>query len=82
MSKTVKWILFGLGGVIVLLVVYKMVVGNKETGVADSSAESIAKYARRTCKRWSLAEAGLNRDGATPFKNFRRARMSFRRGIG
>jgi hypothetical protein len=32
MSKTVKWILIALVGVIVLLVVYKMVAGNKETG--------------------------------------------------
>src|SRR5215203_494961 len=44
MSKTVKWILFGLGGVIVLLVVFKMMAGNKETGVKVSAE----KVSRRT----------------------------------
>jgi HlyD family secretion protein len=44
MSKTVKWILFGLVGVIVLLVVFKMVAGNKETGVKVSAE----KVTRRT----------------------------------
>jgi len=44
MSKTVKWILFGLGGVIVLLVVFKMMSGNKETGVKVSAE----KVSRRT----------------------------------
>ena len=44
MSKTVKWILFGLVGVIVLLVVFKMVAGKKETGVKVSAE----KVSRRT----------------------------------
>jgi len=44
MSKTVKWILIALVGVIVLLVVYKMVAGNKETGVKVSAE----KVSRRT----------------------------------
>src|SRR6185369_16076009 len=44
MSKTVKWILFGLVGVIVLLVVFKMVAGNKDTGVKVSTE----KASRRT----------------------------------
>lgn len=42
MSKTVKWILFSLVGVIVLLVVYKMVAGKKDVGV-KVSAEKAAK---------------------------------------
>jgi HlyD family secretion protein len=44
MSKTVKWILFGLVGVIVLLVVFKMLAGNKETGLKVSTE----KVSRRT----------------------------------
>ena len=32
MSKTVKWILFGLLGLVVLFVIVKMVTGNKDTG--------------------------------------------------
>jgi len=44
MSKTVKWILIGLVGVIVLLVVFKMMAGNKETGVKVS----VEKASRRT----------------------------------
>jgi len=44
MSKTVKWILFGLLGVIVLLVVFKMLAGNKDTGVKVSTE----KVSRRT----------------------------------
>src|SRR4026208_1985225 len=44
MSKTVKWILFGLLGVIVLLVVFKMVAGNKDEGVKVSTE----KASRRT----------------------------------
>ena len=44
MSKTVKWILFGLVGVIALLVVFKMIAGNKETGVKVSAE----KVSRRT----------------------------------
>ena len=44
MSKTVKWILIGLVGVIVLLVVFKMVAGKKETGVKVSAE----KVSRRT----------------------------------
>src|SRR5574339_476921 len=37
MSKTVKWILFGLVGVIVVLVAFKMLSGKKETGVKVST---------------------------------------------
>lgn len=44
MSKTVKWILFGLLGVIVVLVAFKMLSGNKETGVKVSAE----KVTRRT----------------------------------
>ena len=44
MSKTVKWILFGLVGVIVLLVAFKMLAGNKETGLKVSTE----KVSRRT----------------------------------
>src|SRR5215204_1659986 len=44
MSKTVKWILFGLLGVIVLLVVFKMVAGNKDEGLKVSTE----KASRRT----------------------------------
>ena len=44
MSKTVKWILFGLLGVVVLLVAFKMLSGNKETGVKVSAE----KVSRRT----------------------------------
>jgi len=44
MSKTVKWILIALVGVIVLLVVFKMVAGKKETGVKVSAE----KVSRRT----------------------------------
>ena len=44
MSKTVKWILIALVGVIVLLVVFKMLSGNKETGVKVSAE----KVSRRT----------------------------------
>jgi len=44
MSKTVKWILFSLLGVIVLLVGYKMVAGNKDEGLKVS----IEKASRRT----------------------------------
>jgi len=44
MSKTVKWILFGLVGVIVVLVAFKMLSGNKETGVKVSAE----KVSRRT----------------------------------
>ena len=44
MSKTVKWILFGLVGVVVLLVVFKMVAGNDEKG----EKVAVEKAARRT----------------------------------
>ena len=44
MSKTVKWILYSLLGVIVLLVGYKMVAGNKDEGLKVS----IEKASRRT----------------------------------
>ncbi|HEX6849453.1 MAG TPA: efflux RND transporter periplasmic adaptor subunit [Chitinophagaceae bacterium] len=44
MSKTVKWILFGLVGVIVVLVAFKMLSGKKETGVKVSAE----KVSRRT----------------------------------
>src|SRR6187401_1287414 len=44
MSKTVKWILFSLLGVIVLLVGYKMLAGNKDEGLKVS----IEKATRRT----------------------------------
>lgn len=44
MSKTVKWLLFGLLALIVLLVVYKMVAGNKDEGVKVSTE----KASRRT----------------------------------
>ena len=44
MSKTVKWILFGLLGVIVLLVAFKMLAGNKDEGLKVS----IEKATRRT----------------------------------
>ena len=44
MNKTVKWILFGLLGVIVLLVGFKMVAGNKDEGVKVSTE----KASRRT----------------------------------
>jgi HlyD family secretion protein len=44
MSKTVKWILFGLLGVIVLLVGFKMVAGNKDEGLKVSTE----KASRRT----------------------------------
>jgi len=44
MSKTVKWILFGLLGVIVLLVGFKLVAGNKDEGLKVS----IEKASRRT----------------------------------
>ena len=44
MSKTVKWILFSLLGVIVLLVGFKMLAGNKDEGLKVS----IEKASRRT----------------------------------
>ena len=44
MSKTVKWILFGLLGVIVLLVGFKLVAGNKDEGLKVS----VEKASRRT----------------------------------
>ncbi|HMK18310.1 MAG TPA: efflux RND transporter periplasmic adaptor subunit [Chitinophagaceae bacterium] len=44
MSKTVKWILFSLLGVIVLLVAFKMLAGNKDEGLKVS----IEKASRRT----------------------------------
>ena len=44
MNKTVKWILFGLLGVIILLVAYKMIAGNKEDGMKVSAE----KVTRRT----------------------------------
>ena len=44
MSKTVKWILFSLLGVIVLLVVVKMIAGNKDEGLKVSTE----KASRRT----------------------------------
>ena len=44
MSKTVKWILFGLLGLIVLLVGFKMIAGNKDEGVKVSAE----KASRRT----------------------------------
>ena len=44
MSKTVKWILFGLGGLIVVLVAFKMLSGKKETGVKVTAE----KVSRRT----------------------------------
>ena len=44
MSKTVKWLLFGLVGLIVLLVVFKMVAGNKDKGVKVA----VEKVSRRT----------------------------------
>jgi HlyD family secretion protein len=44
MSKTVKWILFGLLGVIALLVVYKMVAGKEDVGTKVSTE----KAAKRT----------------------------------
>ena len=44
MSKTVKWILFGLVGVIVLLVGFKMIAGKKDDGVKVSAE----KVTRRT----------------------------------
>jgi HlyD family secretion protein len=44
MSKTVKWILFGLVGVIALLVVYKMVAGKEDVGTKVSTE----KAAKRT----------------------------------
>jgi HlyD family secretion protein len=44
MSKTVKWILFGLLGVVVLLVVFKMVAGNDEKG----EKVAVEKATRRT----------------------------------
>jgi HlyD family secretion protein len=42
MSKTVKWLLFGLLGLIVALVAYKMIAGNEETGT-KVSAEKVTK---------------------------------------
>jgi HlyD family secretion protein len=42
MSKSVKWILFSLLGVIVLLVAYKLIIGKKDTGT-KVSAEKITK---------------------------------------
>jgi len=44
MNKTVKWILFGLLGVIVLLVGFKLVAGNKDEGLKVSTE----KASRRT----------------------------------
>jgi HlyD family secretion protein len=44
MSKTAKWILFGLLGLIVLLVVVKLIVGNKDEG----TKVTIEKAAERT----------------------------------
>jgi HlyD family secretion protein len=44
MSKTVKWILFGLLGIVVLLVIVKMVAGNDEKG----EKVAVEKVARRT----------------------------------
>src|SRR6185503_2823626 len=44
MSKTVKWILFGLLGVVVLLVVFKMVAGNDDKG----EKVAVEKVSRRT----------------------------------
>ncbi len=44
MSKTVKWILFGLLGVVILLVIVKMVSGNKDTGIKVAAE----KVTRRT----------------------------------
>jgi HlyD family secretion protein len=44
MNKTVKWILFGLLGLIVLLVGYKMIAGNKDEGEKVSTE----KVTRRT----------------------------------
>jgi len=44
MSKTVKWLLFGLVGLIALLVVFKMVAGNKDEGVKVATE----KASRRT----------------------------------
>ena len=44
MSKTVKWILFGLLGLIVLLVGFKMIAGKKDEGVKVS----VEKVSRRT----------------------------------
>jgi HlyD family secretion protein len=42
MSKTVKWILFGLLGVVVLLVLFKMIAGKKDTG-EKVSAEKVTR---------------------------------------
>lgn len=44
MNKTVKWILFGLLGLIVLLVAYKLIAGNEEVGTKVSTE----KAAKRT----------------------------------
>ena len=43
MSKTVKWILFGLLGVIVLLVGFKMIAGKKDTGMKVSTEKASRK---------------------------------------
>ncbi len=40
MSKTVKWILFGLLGLIAILVVYKLVAGNEDVGTKVSSEKT------------------------------------------
>ena len=40
MSKTVKWILFGLLGVIALLVAYKMLAGKEEVGTKISTEKA------------------------------------------
>jgi HlyD family secretion protein len=44
MNKTVKWILFGLLGLIIILVAYKMIAGNKDEGEKVSTE----KVTRRT----------------------------------
>jgi HlyD family secretion protein len=44
MNKTVKWVLIGLGAVIVLLIVGKMAFGSKEKGVKVA----VEKAAQRT----------------------------------
>lgn len=43
MSKTVKWILFGLLGLIVLLVAYKMLAGNDDVGTKVSTEKAAKK---------------------------------------
>ena len=42
MSKTVKWILFGLLGLVVLIVLFNMIAGNKDTG-EKVSAEKVTR---------------------------------------